>query len=182
VVAPGLPDYPKQGRTHETISPGNGFISRSRERCCRRRSADPRAPAPNPRGRQGSDRQGPDRHQGLIRTLSRKVGSKPLASCRAASRFFCRYTYICCPVDHLRRPRRHPAAPWRSCVRRGGISCGPFSQLPVVEDTFWRHFPLSTTITLQPLCRKGSPHFFRAVHGPYVAVAKLPKVPVPQAL
>jgi hypothetical protein len=34
--------------------------------------------------------------------------------------------------------------------------------------------PFQTTTTLQPLCRKGYPHFSRAPHGPCVAVAKLP--------
>jgi hypothetical protein len=32
-----------------------------------------------------------------------------------------------------------------------------------------------TATTLQPLCRKGYLHFFRALHGPCVAVAKLPE-------
>ena len=34
--------------------------------------------------------------------------------------------------------------------------------------------PFQTATTLQPLCRKGYPHFFRVLHAPRVAVAKLP--------
>ena len=34
--------------------------------------------------------------------------------------------------------------------------------------------PFQTATTLQALCRKGYPHFFRALHGPRVAVAKPP--------
>ena len=49
-----------KGALNETISPSYGFISRTRERCCRRRPARPSASASDPRGRQGSDRQGSD--------------------------------------------------------------------------------------------------------------------------
>ena len=34
--------------------------------------------------------------------------------------------------------------------------------------------PFQTATTLQALCRKDYPHFFRALHGPRVAVAKPP--------
>ena len=57
---------------------------------------------------------------------------------------------------------------------RGGISCGPFSPLPVVEDTFWQHFAISNRYNATIAVPQGLPALFRALHGRCVAVAKLP--------
>ena len=45
---------------------------------------------------------------------------------------------------------------------RGGISCGPFSPLPVVEDTFWQHFPISNRYNATSAVPQGLPALFQS--------------------
>ena len=49
---------------------------------------------------------------------------------------------------------------------RGGISCGPFSPLPVVEDTFWQHFAISNRYNATIAVPQGLPALFQSATRP----------------
>jgi len=71
-----------------------------------------------------------------------------------------------------------PSAPRSLRGRRGvqesaaALASRGFRLLKIPSGSAFPQFQTATT--LQPLCRKGYPHLFRALHGPCVAVAKLP--------